>query len=76
MRSDYKICPLCGAALDIGEQCNCREYREKPQGSKSPLEIYAQGSRYTPGASTPKEGTRSPKGSPGRNKHIIASMRA
>ena len=24
-RSDYKICPLCGAALDIGERCDCEE---------------------------------------------------
>lgn len=61
MRSDYKICPLCGAALDIGEQCNCREYREKPPGNKSPLEIYAQGSRYTPGASTPRKAPGAPR---------------
>lgn len=23
IRSDYYICPLCGAALDIGERCDC-----------------------------------------------------
>ena len=23
MRTDYKICPYCGAALDIGEKCDC-----------------------------------------------------
>ncbi len=53
MRSDYKICPICGAALDIGERCNCCECKENTPGYKSPLEIYDQGSRYTPGKSTP-----------------------
>lgn len=24
-RSDYKICPLCGASLDIGERCDCEK---------------------------------------------------
>lgn len=23
MRSDYKICPFCGATLDSGEKCDC-----------------------------------------------------
>ena len=22
-RTDYKICPYCGAALDVGERCDC-----------------------------------------------------
>ena len=22
-RTDYKLCPHCGAALDVGEQCDC-----------------------------------------------------
>ena len=24
-RTDYKICPLCGASLDVGEKCDCRD---------------------------------------------------
>ena len=24
-RTDYKICEFCGASLDIGEKCDCRE---------------------------------------------------
>lgn len=36
MRSDYKICPICGAALDIGERCNCMEHKENTPGYKSP----------------------------------------
>lgn len=24
-RSDYKICPLCGASLDIDEKCDCEK---------------------------------------------------
>lgn len=24
----YRICPHCGAALDPGERCNCREEKE------------------------------------------------
>lgn len=41
MRSDYKLCPLCGAALDIGEQCNCMEYKE-PHGQQIRPEISHQ----------------------------------
>ena len=25
MRSDYKICPFCGATLDCGEKCDCNK---------------------------------------------------
>ena len=28
MRYDYKKCPRCGASLDIGETCDCREELE------------------------------------------------
>lgn len=27
----YKICPDCGASLDPGEKCDCREEAEKKQ---------------------------------------------
>ncbi len=32
-RSDYKICPICGACLDVGEVCDCQqeEAAERPQ---------------------------------------------
>lgn len=60
MRSDYKICPLCGAVLDIGERCDCLDHKYKssreynaPGEYKSPLGISTQGSSYTPGADTP-----------------------
>lgn len=33
MRSDYKVCPLCGAVLDIGEKCDCMEQKE-PKNEK------------------------------------------
>lgn len=29
MRSDYKICPDCGAALDIGEKCDCKQEQQE-----------------------------------------------
>lgn len=25
MRTDYRICPYCGCALDVGERCGCTE---------------------------------------------------
>lgn len=25
VRTDYKKCPLCGASLDVGERCDCRD---------------------------------------------------
>ena len=25
IRSDYKVCPICGAVLDPGEQCECKQ---------------------------------------------------
>lgn len=28
-RSDYKICPICGSVLDIGERCDCVEHRAR-----------------------------------------------
>lgn len=27
-RTDYKICPYCGASLDIGEKCDCQGEKE------------------------------------------------
>lgn len=24
-RYDYKVCPICGASLDIGEECDCED---------------------------------------------------
>lgn len=30
-RSDYKICPYCGAALDPGEKCDCMEIHSKKE---------------------------------------------
>lgn len=27
-RTDYKICPYCGATLDIGEICDCQSENE------------------------------------------------
>jgi hypothetical protein len=44
-RSDYKICPFCGASLDVGERCDCRQEKqpqkcprthEKAQGNIKP----------------------------------------
>ena len=29
--SYYRICPFCGAALDPGERCDCRERTESEQ---------------------------------------------
>lgn len=25
MRTDYKVCPMCGAVLDVGETCECNK---------------------------------------------------
>lgn len=34
MRSDYYICPSCGAALDPGERCDCQdENKEAASGA-------------------------------------------
>ncbi len=33
-RSDYKICPYCGASLDVGEVCDCLQKKhatERPR---------------------------------------------
>lgn len=27
-RTDYKICPECGAALDVGEVCDCKKEKK------------------------------------------------
>ena len=27
-RYDYKICPYCGATLDVGEVCDCQKPKE------------------------------------------------
>ena len=29
IRTDYKICEYCGAALDVGEICDCRKPQEE-----------------------------------------------
>lgn len=37
-RSDYKICPFCGAALDVGEACDCLQEKrpsETPQNARN-----------------------------------------
>ena len=44
-RTDYKICPECGAALDVGEKCDCqKEYDPKwprnEQNGAQPYIIY------------------------------------
>lgn len=44
-RSDYKVCPLCGAVLDIGEQCDCLE---SANDYRRGADIGAQGSRTIP----------------------------
>ena len=36
-RSDYKICPLCGASLDVGEVCDCEE---RPRYNKVSVCVY------------------------------------
>jgi hypothetical protein len=35
-RSDYKICPICGASLDLDEKCDC--VSESVKGSRQQLE--------------------------------------
>lgn len=30
-RSDYKICPYCGASLDVGEKCDCLQEKQPPR---------------------------------------------
>lgn len=36
-RSDYKICPYCGASLDVGEACDCRQEKHAPERPKNGL---------------------------------------
>lgn len=33
--SYYRTCPLCGAALDPGERCDCREKEEALAGAEN-----------------------------------------
>ena len=37
MRTDYKICPRCGASLDIGEKCDCEIETSAQKGAQMPL---------------------------------------
>ena len=37
MRTDYKICPYCGASLDIGEKCDCEFETDAQKGAQMPL---------------------------------------
>ena len=42
-RSDYKICPLCGASLDVGEVCDCqkeKERTERPKMARNGTKLY------------------------------------
>ena len=41
-RTDYKICPECGAALDVGEVCDCqKEYALKwPRNEQNGTQPY------------------------------------
>lgn len=42
-RSDYKICPLCGASLDVGEVCDCqqeKEHTERPKMTRNGTKLY------------------------------------
>ena len=44
----YKVCDRCGAHLDFGEICDCREtekeaaplHRERPRANDYPLSVY------------------------------------
>ena len=36
-RSDYKICPFCGASLDVGESCDCRQEKQPPELTQAGL---------------------------------------
>lgn len=43
IRTDYKICPLCGAALDVGEACDCLQEKlaaERPQKARNGAKPY------------------------------------
>ena len=33
--SYYRVCPICGAALDPGELCDCKDKEEAAQGVSS-----------------------------------------
>lgn len=37
MRTDYKTCPHCGANLDIGERCDCRNENGAQEGTQKPF---------------------------------------
>jgi len=46
-RTDYKICPLCGASLDVGEACDCQqeeERTERPKMTRNTTRLY----KYAP----------------------------
>lgn len=35
-RYDYKVCPFCGAALDVGEACDCMDEAPLKTAVKQP----------------------------------------
>lgn len=36
-RTDYRICPHCGAALDVGEKCDCKQGKQSSSGKRATL---------------------------------------
>ena len=43
VRTDYKIGPYCGAALDVGETCDCAQEKrpsERPQDGLNGTKAY------------------------------------
>ena len=45
-RSDYKICEHCGAALDVGERCDCMEKAPRISGREYKPVRRSDGSIY------------------------------
>ena len=42
-RYDYKVCPFCGASLDIGEACDCKDDStapKTPRKANNPKQAY------------------------------------
>lgn len=36
-RTDYKVCEYCGASLDVGEKCDCKQ--SKPCKDSKPVKL-------------------------------------
>ncbi len=45
--AQYRVCPNCGAALDPGEVCDCRDHPQAPTKPYRPMDKHLAACRRT-----------------------------